>query len=324
MKRILPTAWPELLVPNDRYDYFAEWQRHPFRPDASGYDPVNAWWLMEAAFLAYGDEALVRARLDAAGLTAAGCAVRSFAANSTAGFVVRHPQWLLLAFRGTEIDNAWGAVMDTATDLTVLPIRHHSGGLVHKGFYDALNAVWQPVVTYIEECAKAATIQPRLWITGHSLGAALATLAAAAVVEAENCPPVQGVYTYGSPRVGDPDFFAYYRDAELDARTHRIVNNQDVVARLPPESAYYTHVGQLRFFDAGGRLRHAAPLPDLVGEWDLPRASKTLIERLRAVRSLEHAVNLILPPWLVDHAPILYAGHLWNQLDEEADTAHKP
>jgi hypothetical protein len=112
---------------------------------------------MEAAFLAYGDEALARSRFDAAGLTAAGCEVRFFHADSTACFVVHHLHWLLLAFRGTEIENAWGAVMDAATALTVLPIRHHSGGRLHKGFYDALNAVWQPVMNYIQQRAKAST-----------------------------------------------------------------------------------------------------------------------------------------------------------------------
>jgi hypothetical protein len=42
MKRVPPTALPDLSVPNERYEYFAEWQRHPFRPGATDYDPVNA------------------------------------------------------------------------------------------------------------------------------------------------------------------------------------------------------------------------------------------------------------------------------------------
>jgi hypothetical protein len=85
-------------------------------------------------------------------------------------------------------------------------------------------------------------------ITGHSLGGALALLAAATWVDGE---PVQGVYTYGQPMVGKADFVSSVRRRLLD-RYFRFVNDSDVVPRVPPG---YRHSGQLYHFDARGDLK---------------------------------------------------------------------
>ena len=95
-----------------------------------------------------------------------------------------------------------------------------------------------------------------LWITGHSLGAALATLAAAKFTFEGDAPiPIQGVYTFGSPRVGDTTFAEAY-DAKLRDITFRFRNNNDVVTRVPiPLKLFpYQHIGSMRYFNVKGRL----------------------------------------------------------------------
>jgi triacylglycerol lipase len=83
-----------------------------------------------------------------------------------------------------------------------------------------------------------------VWFAGHSLGAALATLAA------DRFPAAAGVCTIGSPRVGDRAFAAEF-DARFGARALRFVNDTDIVTHVPtPFPAPYEHVGQLRQISA--------------------------------------------------------------------------
>jgi hypothetical protein len=90
------------------------------------------------------------------------------------------------------------------------------------------------------------------------LGAALATLAADRLA-AENVP-VAGVYTFGSPRVGDGAFARTFTD-RLGDRCFRFVNAADVVTRVPPPGLIldYTHVGTPHHFGADGRVTVEAP-----------------------------------------------------------------
>jgi hypothetical protein len=76
-------------------------------------------------------------------------------------------------------------------------------------------------------------IAGRVFFTGHSLGAALATLLA--TVKAPSA-----LYTFGSPLVGDSDFV----DALKNVRNFRYVDCCDIVTRIPPEALGYQHVGK--------------------------------------------------------------------------------
>ena len=75
----------------------------------------------------------------------------------------------------------------------------------------------------------------RLFVTGHSMGGALAVLAAADFeLDSQKKNPVTAVYTYGQTfEYGDPQFSAAY-DAALKNATFRYVNDLDIVPHLPP------------------------------------------------------------------------------------------
>ena len=173
-----------------------------------------------------------------------------FDVEGTQAFVIAGEEKIVVAFRGTEP----GAIEDIATDLRVRKIGGPLGGRVHRGFLMALLQVWDDDskgFTGIESVIRAMKKKypsASLWVTGHSLGAALATLAAAFLTEEGF--PVQGLYIFGCPRVGDADFVM-----RLDARcsrNFRVVNNNDVVTRVPPRSFGYDHAGKFVYLSEGG------------------------------------------------------------------------
>lgn len=83
----------------------------------------------------------------------------------------------------------------------------------------------------------------RVYLTGHSLGGALATLAAFDAAATEFASgSVEGLtlYTFGSPRVGNGAFAAAFDRAVPDA--WRVTNANDVIARIP-RAIGYRHIG---------------------------------------------------------------------------------
>src|SRR5262249_46297352 len=122
------------------------------------------------------------------------------------------------------------------------------GMQVHSGFKQALNRIWPRLSPPLEEMGATP-----IWFAGHSLGAALATLAA------DRCAAAAGLVTLGSPRVGDAAFAAQF-DARFGNRALRFVNNSDVVTHAPPPVPLpYAHVGELRQISRDGSIGREAP-----------------------------------------------------------------
>jgi hypothetical protein len=157
--------------------------------------------------------------------------LETFDAEGTQAILVGAEGFVALAFRGTEATS----VADIRADARAT-IRHDpSGGRVHSGFHDAYEAVARSVG---DRLAQADVREKPLFVTGHSLGGALATLAAARL--ADHPGGVAACYTFGSPRVGDEDWVARRRDP-----VHRVVNAADGVTMLPPGDVPVTILGWL-------------------------------------------------------------------------------
>ena len=165
--------------------------------------------------------------------------------RETQGFVASNANMILISFRGTEPKQ----LLDWMTDADAIPV-DFLGGKVHAGFLRALNYIWDDVTSAI---AALQTDAQSVWITGHSLGAALATLAVGKF-RIELAKPVNGVYTYGSPRVGDTDFQMRFNHL-CQLTTFRYVNNADVVTRVPTREMGYRHIGTLLYFDDKGNIQ---------------------------------------------------------------------
>jgi len=111
----------------------------------------------------------------------------------------------------------------------------HPWGHVHIGFLRGVEAVEGA----LREFDRTASAVPNVWVNGHSLGGALAVLAAVRLKINKICAPF--LFTYGQPAVGLNDFAERF-SLELPGRLWRFVNQSDIVTRVPP-GPFYRHTG---------------------------------------------------------------------------------
>ncbi len=191
----------------------------------------------------------------------------------------------VLAFRGTDKDDP----SDLMDDANALPETWAGPGKVHSGFAEALAEIWDQIPP-----ALAAVPSFRRLFTGHSLGAAMATLAASLQLPTS-------LYTFGSPRVGNSDFVAALGKMPLD--NHRYVDCCDLVARVPPEAMLgYAHIGRPYYIDLERAIQQRDPDDPYIAD-DRLKAEEQYIEKYSwrigdvAVRPLaDHATaNYVWP-----------------------------
>ena len=248
----------------------------PFDALATSSSMANAQILAQASAVAYKSPERCRKWAAASGFTGP---FDIFDHHDTQGFVAESNEAIVVAFRGTQPDHA----MDWFVDAGAVHRRwDHDAGTVHTGFYEALRAVWGIALPNGEVLPRRLANRgtKTIWITGHSLGGALAELCAAQAVFVSRIP-VQGVYTFGQPRVGNEDF-ARAVNGRLGSGIFRFVNDRDIVPRVPLFSMHYCHYGNQTFFDSEGRPTEQPPAvetlraafkflkgafnPDLVGQ----------------------------------------------------------
>jgi triacylglycerol lipase len=275
-----------------QYVHFENAQAHPFQPRPAGVPLVNRWWLAESALAAYwppdqAHEIFRRAGLDSEFVTAAG----------TDCYVAWQKDWLAVAFRGTQPDQ-WP---DILTDANASQISWDAGR-VHRGFAEALQQIRGPLDSTLARLGGGRSV----WFCGHSLGAALATLAAYRY-------GASGVCTLGSPRVGDREFASAFNE-KLAAQAFRYVNDEDVVTHVPPPAFppfIYTHVDVPRFIAPDGTVSASAPAIDHFFA-DLIGSPEVLLEMIKGLHS--EALTLA-PVFLLDHMPKAYAIWMWNDYE---------
>lgn len=174
------------------------------------------------------------------------------------GFVLESDDRIIAAFRGTSSSADW---MSNAMARQVKYKYVRDAGWTHCGFTQIYSSVRSAVLSALNKLPAHKT----LYITGHSLGGALASLCAIDVAfnTKFNSPRV---YTYGSPRVGDPAFAKAF--AGCISCSHRVANKYDLVPHLPPalfkiprnDTVYYymqvKDVQQLQFQDDSIAANH--------------------------------------------------------------------
>ena len=294
----IPSPSTELLLfpeSDKEYIHFEDAQSHPFDHGAQGFSRVNAWWLADAALLAYWDEGPARSIWRRAGL--------QFEFLSEQG-VQCHIGWndafVIVAFRGTQ-PNDWRDLLDIAR------VEHAAwefgGGSIHKGFLDAHNRIWPSVESVFERFDPA---RHTVWFTGHSLGAALATLSM------DRFGRARGLYTIGSPPIGDRRFARGFNGRHV-GRCFRYVNHHDIVVHLPTWLEIligsYKHVQERKYIDAQGGFSRTSPS---IADWLSIMGTRAVAPQVNGGR--EAARLLPLPVPLVDHTPRRYAVHIWNDL----------
>lgn len=275
----------------------------------SQFSASNAFWLAWASVLAYDGYAAIP-NIRALGFDA----VRTFDNPRTGlqAYVAANADLVMVSFAGT------GEPLDVLMDLRLAQRPDSASGTsgrMHEGFLAALDPNWNAIRQTILGFQNRSQ---RIYITGHSMGSALATLTAIRL--SNEMIPVAGVYLFAPPRVGDGTFAAHYNE-RLGDKTFLVINDEDVIARLPPSPVAsqefsslapkylrswltkringqdYTHVGIKYRIGSNGKLMPEAT----VGEED----DKPYWNVLRERSNGQNIVNLAITNYklILNHMP---------------------
>jgi hypothetical protein len=158
-------------------------------------------------------------------------------------FMATNKDTILISVRGTESPISKDTILDLKISLKAAPSALDGIGEVHSGFLSSFEFLWEVVYNY---CYKHQTgfdgKSKRIFVTGHSLGGAVATLLACALFIKFDSNPIT-LYTYASPRVGDAVFARHWN---LLVPHMRHVYRNDIIPAVPPYSLGYRHFGHLR------------------------------------------------------------------------------
>jgi hypothetical protein len=196
------------------------------------------------------------------------------------GAVARDGSLAIVAFRGTQPNQP----MDLLVDLSFRAVSWSGAGRVHEGFLKAYQSLGGGIDAWLQ------SVRPRrVIVTGHSLGAAMATVMAALRPDAR-------LVTFGSPLVGDADFVRTFEGRDVA----RYVDCADLVTTVPYEWLGYAHVGAMRYIDRSGVVHHP-PTSAAVVEQDRAEAKR---DYLGTFLRLGNAPSRDL----ADHGPVNYVS----------------
>ena len=235
--------------------------------------------------------------------------VMPIVSGSMIGYVVSGADVTVIVFRGTDTPSDW------IVNLKAFSL-NTAHGAIHRGFYNAYQTLKPQVIKSLNESRPQ-----HLWITGHSLGGALALVCAYDLTENERLS-IDGIITFGQPLVAKQPL-ANHLDGILRGRYAIVVNGSDGVPRLPPT---YSRCGSLLWFAKDGirRSEYRHPVVGADGERlkhssegdDLTPLSEEEFQQLQAELRKAKAPSQQYPsetppvegrlPWLRDHSMQLY------------------
>lgn len=338
-KKALPNAKEYPTLPPDmNYIYFRNGDLFPFKPKVKEFSLRNAWWMCESAFLVYCHPGFARMAFKLAGLDH----FRFFQGKGTECMVAWNKKHVIVTFRGTEL-NSLSTIHELGTDLNTTPVDFEMGGKVHQGFLQALNEVWRGpdgLESFLNELIENRSARP-MWITGHSLGGALATLCFTRIPEAF------ALYIYGAPRIGDSAFMKNIENRPV----FRVEHANDPIPLVPPHlpklDFNFHDTGQLVFITESGEILFEKPVINWKKEDSLAKQKWKARRKKRSALSLRILKKVFRgddvseqfkeldnnwkeskEDWkryfklveneiginIENHMPIYYAIKLWNQL----------
>lgn len=203
---------------------------------APEFDAADGYHAAELAELVYFNWATVKSRLARLGYPL----FKSFDHGSTEAFVAANDKEVVYCFRGTTSVKDWFSNLDAFT------VKLDGKQSVHEGFYKAMMQVDTEMLAQIIEWHNP---DKKLTGIGHSLGAACCVLFSKLLV----CYLNPTVWLFGCPRTGNRRFAREYNFSPLGSRTFRVVNENDVVTRVP-SFLRWRHVGRFYYIDWRGQL----------------------------------------------------------------------
>ncbi|MCP4402093.1 MAG: lipase family protein [bacterium] len=217
--------------------------------------PINAWGrfrksllFAELSGIAYLDETDAAPVVKQIGFPE----VEFIEVDGTQAYLLSNDVDLVIACRGTE-SQEWN---DIKADLNAWPVVAETIGRVHRGFKTEVDDLWPRLEARLEHNTK------ELWLCGHSLGGAMATICATRCkLSYINSNPLE-LFTYGSPKVGTKAYVTHCRVEHI-----RWVNNNDIVTRVPPAWMGYYHVGEEMYLNMYGQLRKMNKYQRMKDRW---------------------------------------------------------
>lgn len=140
------------------------------------------------------------------------------------GFIATKDKNVYIIFRGTRTPFEW--IDDAAIkQVDYLP----SWGKTTKGFNNIYSKLSQQIISALNNLQKQIPSITNIFVTGHSLGAAIADLCAPDILSHTSFKPIS--YTFAGPRTGDINFAKKYLTSGIVS--WRIFNTEDIVTTLP-------------------------------------------------------------------------------------------
>ena len=208
----------------------------PIEPYKTSLSKNNAYWMAKIASLAYSqhpdgrpNEEKIIADLKAEDENF--ISVTGESKNSAQAILIEHQDYFCLAFRGTDQLSDWLDNIDFRTEKALF-------GKFHRGFLNSVNDVWSPLFSKYLELTNSK--KRPLFLTGHSLGGAMATVGAAKLIHEGFS--FTAVYTFGQPRAMTTATANKFNQ-KAKSKFFRFHNNNDLVTRVPARLIGYSHVG---------------------------------------------------------------------------------
>ena len=171
--------------------------------------------------------------------------IKMFKNGGTECYVLTCPENYIVVFRGTE-PTSWE---DIKAD-----VQFRKKGGIHRGFKAALDDVWDDLFDDYNKNSEGK----QLVVTGHSLGAALATLYSHRISDSNSV-----CYTFGSPRTGTPK-----QTKKMVFTAYRFRNNNDIVTKVPPEFLGFSHKSdKTTYFDIDGNVKEGYSRWYMISQW---------------------------------------------------------
>jgi len=210
--------------------------------------------------------------------------LKFFDVRGAQAYLLENDEGRLLSFRGTQPSE----ISDVLADLNSIKDPCAQGGKIHRGFNEELEKIYPDIIKSLSLSSSP------LYITGHSLGAAMATLAAARLQDQFN---VVMLITFGSPRVGTQGF-----KVNLKVPHFRCKNNNDQVTNVPPTLMLFRHHGTDVYINYYGQIRN-------ITGWQ--RVKDQLRSRVQAFKKKKPFIGLY------DHSMSEYIRKLDNAVSDD-------
>ncbi len=299
-------------------------QKWDFDNEKVPWEPILP--LAQISESAYSEGYELESTLKKLGLTK----ISEFPLGSMYAYVASNDRTVVVAFRGTNLYELRDWLIDAR--ISSDPVEH---GRIHRGFYRSTQGLLKGIVEAVQEHGGETKL---VWVTGHSLGGAMALVFTYECIASGGIKPA-GLVTFGQPLVVNGQL-AHFLNSELKGRYLRFVHGGDLVPRVFPT---FSHCGNLVWFiNDGYKFRRPEMVARAANDDDVTSAiaysggpepmteaefedwQKRLRDQPRRLRRKRRSAPVEAPAFIEDHYMIGYIHWIVTFSDREADSPPGP